>query len=157
MSKQAKKRIAQLLGSELEVQVSALNDEDSERLASILAKPNVRCHVNRAQAPFGATLQTNYGSVLLDSSLKTITSIYVNGQKFGVTRNGLDAVEAATGTEDEIKSVLGEQEGRQRRGRKVRSRADNKETPFAAVQDAAFKDLSRSGITYDSSSKIWAA
>ena len=150
MSKQAKKRIAQLLGSELEVQVSALNDEDSERLASILAKPNVRCHVNRAQAPFGATLQTNYGSVLLDSSLKTITSIYVNGQKFGVTRNGLDAVDAATGTEDEIKSVLGEQEGRQRRGRKVRSRADNKETPFAAVQDAAFKDLSRSGITYDS-------
>lgn len=146
----AKQLITQLLGPELETQVASMTDDDANKLATIMSKPNVQSRVNRTRAPFGATLYTNYGSVLLDASLTHIDNIYVNGQKFNVKENGLEAIEKATGTEAQITDVLGNQEGRQRRGRKVRPRVDNPDLSLDKVQEKAYSDLKRSGITYDS-------
>lgn len=146
----AKDYILQTLGPEMDSQVSSLTDDDAVVLATIMAKPNVTSRINRSRAPFGATLYTNYGTISLDSSLTRIDNIFVNGQKFDVKENGLNAVRKATGTESEIKEVLGKPVGRQKTGRKVRARSDNGQLPFDVVQEKAYEDLSSSGITYDS-------
>ena len=145
----SKQFITQLLGPEMEPQVLSMDDSDATRLATIMAKPNVQSRINRTRAPFGATLYTNYGSVMLDSSLTHIDNIYVNGQRFRVKENGIGAIEKATGTEAQVTDVIGEADSRQRRGRKVRPRS-NKDIPFSDVQEQAFNDLNSSGITYNS-------
>ena len=149
-AKDAKNLITQLLGPEMKAQVSDMDNDDAIMLATIMSQPNVQPRINRTRAPFGATLYTNYGSVLLDSSLTHIDTIYVNGQKFSVKENGLDAIKKAAGTEAQIKEVLDKPEGRQRVGRKVRSRVENDAIPFSDIQDEAFKQLNSSGITYES-------
>lgn len=150
MANDAKILIKQMLGPEMDMQILSMDDDDAKRLATIMSKPTVQSRVNRTRVPYGATLLTNYGAIVLDSSLTHIDNIYVNGQKFMVKENGLDAIEKATGSESEIKDVLGQPEGRQRRGRKTRSRVKNDNIPFDVVQEQAFDDLSRSGLTYDS-------
>lgn len=146
----AKNQITQTLGSEMDQHVRQMTDEDADRLASILAKPTVNGRINRTRAPYGATLYTTYGSISLDHNLNRIEHVYVNGQRFNTKENGLDAIEKATGTEDEIKDVLGEAVGRQRRGRKVRSRGAAQDIPFDVIQEQAFEDLDKSNLTYDS-------
>lgn len=146
----AKKLITQMLGPEMEAQVLSLSDDDAVKLATIMSKPNVQSRINRSQAPFGATLFTNYGSIVLDSSLTHISNIYVNGQRFGVKENGITAIQKAVGSEAQIEEVLGDAEGRQRKGRKARPRVENSEIDFEIAQEMAFTDLNSSGITYDS-------
>lgn len=146
----AKDQITQTLGSEMDQHVRQMSDEDANRLASILAKPDVNGRINRKRAPYGATLYTPYGSVALDHNLNHMEYIYVNGQKFNTKENGLDAIEKATGTEEDIKDVLGDPVGRQGRGRKVRRRAVVKDIPFDVIQNQAYEDLEKSNLTYDS-------
>ena len=150
MAENAKALIKQMLGPEMDTQILSMTDDDAEQLATIMSKPTVNSRVNRTRVPYGVTLHTTYGSILLDSSMTHIDNIYVNGQKFMVKENGLDAIAKATGNEAEIKDVLGETDGRQRRGRKIRSRMENRDIPFELVQEQAFEDLNKSGLTYDS-------
>lgn len=150
MADDAKILIKQMLGPEMDTQIFSMTDDDAKHLATIMSKPTVQSRVNRTRVPYGITLHTNYGAILIDSSLTHIDNIYVNGQKFTVKENGLDAIEKATSSEAEIKDVLGEMEGRQRRGRKTRPRVENNNIPLDVVQKQAFDDLSRSGLTYDS-------
>lgn len=147
---EAKNKIIQILGPELTQQVEAMPDDTAVKLATIMAKTNVKSRKNTAIAPYGATLYTNYGSVNLDSSLANIDYMYINGQKFSVKENGLDAIAKATGTEAEIRDVLGDPEGRQSRGRKVRSRVDNPDISIEEVQAITYQDLKNSGLSYDS-------
>lgn len=146
----AKNQITQTLGSEMDQHVRQMTDEDASRLASILAKPTVNGRINRMRAPYGATLYTTYGSISLDHRLNHIEHVYVNGQRFTTKENGLDAIEKATGSEDDVRDVLGEAVGRQRRGRKIRSRAAAQDIPFDVIQNQAYEDLERSNLTYDS-------
>lgn len=146
----AKNRITQTLGPEMDQHVRQMSDTDAERLASILAKPTVHARINRTRAPFGATLYTHYGTVSLDNNLNHIEHMYVNGQRFTVKENGLDAIEKATGSEQEIKEVLGDPVGRQRRGRKVRSRVADAAIPLEDIQEQAYDDLAKSDMSYDS-------
>lgn len=150
MANDAKILIKQMLGPEMDTQIFSMDDDDAEQLATIMSKPTVQSRVNRTRVPYGVTLHTNYGSVLLDSSLAHIDNIYVNGQKFMAKENGLDAIDKVTSSESEIKEVLGDLDGRQRRGRKTRPRVENNDIPFDSVQKQAFEDLNRSSLTYDS-------
>ena len=146
----AKNRITQTLGSEMDQHVRQLTNADANRLATILTKPTVNARINRTRAPYGATLYTSYGSVSLDNTLTRIEYMYINGQRFSTKENGLDAIEKATGTEEDIREILGEASGRQRRGRKVRSRAAAQDIPFEVIQNQAYEDLGKSNLTYDS-------
>lgn len=146
----AKNRITQTLGSEMDQHVRQMSDTDADRLASVLAKPTVHARINRSRAPFGATLYTHYGTVSLDNNLNHIEYIYVNGQRFTAKENDLDAIEKATGSEQDIKEVLGEPVGRQRRGRKVRSRVAASNIPLEDIQEQAYDDLVKSNMSYDS-------
>lgn len=146
----AKKRIVDIVGNDITAQVEKLNENDATKLATILSKSNVNARINRSVAPFGISLNTDYGNITTDSSLTTVDRVYVNGQRFNVLADDLDAIDHLTGAEDDVKAFLGSATGRQRIGRKVRARVENKDIPFESAQEVAYEDMSKAGITYDS-------
>lgn len=147
--KNARRTLRDKFGSDLDQQITAMDGDNAVRLATIAANPNIQTKVNKNRVPYGASLYTNYGTVLLDESLSVIDEIYVNGQRFDIKENGMGAIEKATGSEDQILEVLGEPKGRQKRGRRVRQRAQNDNISMAEVQEATFADLNSSGLRYE--------
>lgn len=140
--------ISQILGSDVSEQVRNLSADDAERLATILSRPDIGVRLNRTRIPYGVTLSLPYGQVLLDDSFTNIESIYINGTRFSAEESGIDAVEKMISSVEEAKEVIGEQQGRQKRGRKVRSRR-NDDVSFEKLQEQALADLSNVGLSYD--------
>lgn len=149
-SKQSREYLGSLLESSSKHSIKQLTDAEADTLAGIAAKPNVSMRTNHTIAPFGVTLYTDYGSVVLNDDLKTIDGVYINGQKFSVNEQGLDAVKKLTGSQDEISTVVDSPVGRQKRGRRARSRRFNKNISMDQVRENVYEDLKHAGITYDS-------
>ena len=150
LAKQAREYLSRLTNREIDSSLKNLSDSNAKALYNIAAKPFVRARVNHSVAPFGLTLFTSYGSVMLDDSLQHINNVYVNGQEFSVNEQGIDAISKLTGSENDVKSVLDEPIGRQKRGRRTRSRKYNENLPFKEIQNAAYDDMKHVKFTYDS-------
>ena len=148
--KTARDYLSRLTNREIDPSLKRLKDPDVRDLYNIAAKPFVRARVNHNIAPYGMTLFTSYGTINLDDSLQHINEVYVNGQAFSVKEQGLDAIKKLTGSEDDVKSVLGDPIGRQKRGRKARARKYNSKLDFKDVQDLAYEDMKGVKFAYDS-------
>ena len=130
-------KISTSVGRDMDGFINHLDDRTLERFVNIMQRPNIQVRVNTTRAPFGVTLNTPYGAIQLDNQL-VAESMYVNGTKFTVRDTSIDGVEKLVGGVEAAKEVLGETQGRQRRGRKVRSRRRTREeVPFEEVQRAA--------------------
>lgn len=140
-----------LAGNDLYPGFSNLTEEELDRVASVLLRPDLG--VRYSQTSKTVTVGTSYGQIILDAgNLKNVRSVYVNGQEYSILRDldGVDALEHLTGSYGEVLLAIDEPIGRQRMGRQVR-RARTRipsDIPFSDVQATAYEDLSRSGITY---------
>lgn len=142
-------KISTSVGRDMDGFINHLDDHTLERFVNIMQRPNIQVRVNTTRAPFGVTLNTPYGTIQLDNQL-VAESMYVNGTKFTVLDTSIDGVEKLVGGVESAKEVLGETQGRQRRGRKVRSRRRTREeVPFEEVQQAAEEEIRAAGVNYD--------
>lgn len=149
-AKNAQKYLSKLTSGEVEPGLNDLSDDEIIKLANIAAKPTVRLRVNHGIAPFGLNLTTSYGTVQVDDGLRHIDHIYINGQAYSADKQGLDAIAKLTGSEDDVQSILGKPQGRQKRGRKTRMRRTNENLDYKTLQDLAYQEVSKSGLSYDS-------
>lgn len=141
-----------VLGMDVSSAIEQAHPDTLNRLSTVVRRPDIQIRVNRASVPYGITLGTPYGTILLDSSLTNIENVYVNGTRFTVKENGIDAIEKLVSGADTAKEVLGEAEGRQSTGRRARSgrrRRHDDGVPFENLQEAAHAEISSAGITYD--------
>lgn len=161
--KQARRSIINVFGiagSDIDEQLKELSLQDITRLANIIVRPDL--NVRYSASAENINITTAYGSVVLDATdLKTISSVYVNGQRYSPKNmnelGGLDEYDVLTklvGSHDDVIEVLGDPVGKQYTGRSVRrvrkpNDMDVDNASFDEIQQLAFDDFTRAGITYD--------
>lgn len=147
--------IANLLGvhgNDIYPALEQLEETEQNRLATVLLRPDLNIRYRKTSETL--SIATAYGDIHLDATdLKQIQSVFVNGQEYSVLDglDGLDALEHLTGSYGEVMLALDEPVGRRSMGRQVR-RSRNQipsDIPFSQVQQTAYDDLSKAGITYD--------
>lgn len=152
----AVQRITNLLGlagNDLRPALQELSEEEQDRLATVLLRPDLNIRYNRTSQTL--SVNTSYGTVNVDgTNFHHIRNVYVNGQEYSVLPqsmlDGIDALEHLTGSYGEVMLALDEPVGRRSMGRQVR-RSRNQipsDVPLEDVQRTAYEDLSRAGITY---------
>jgi RNA polymerase rpb2, domain 6 len=146
----AKDFIKRKLSVDVEDALDRMDTETLNRFATIMRRPNLQVRMSRDRAPYGVVIGTPYGSVLLDDSLTSIDMVYVNGARFSVKENGIDAIEKLVDNVESAKEVLGSIQGRQKSGRKTRARRRSQdEVSIEDIQVAAAADLQAAGIQYE--------
>lgn len=146
----AKDFIKRKLSVDVEDALDRMDMDTLYRFATIMRRPNLKVRMSRDRAPYGVIIGTPYGSILLDDSLTSIDMVYVNGARFSVKENGIDAIEKLVDNVESAKEVLGSMQGRQKRGRKARSRRRSEdEVSIDDIQVAAAADLQAAGIKYE--------
>lgn len=139
-------------GNDIYPALKELDEAEQDRLATILLRPDLNIRYRKTSETL--SIATAYGDINLDATdLKRIQSVFVNGQEYSVLSelDGLDALEHLTGSYGEVMLALDEPVGRRSMGRQVR-RSRNQlpnDVPFSEVQQTAYDDLSKAGITYD--------
>ena len=153
----AVQRITNLLGlagNDLRPALQELSEEEQDRVATVLLRPDLNIRYNRTSQTL--SVNTSYGTVNVDgTNFHHIRNVYVNGQEYSVLPqsmlDGVDALEHLTGSYGEVMLALDEPVGRRSMGRQVR-RSRNQipsDVNLADVQKTAYEDLSRAGITYN--------
>lgn len=145
-----RKKITKMLVADMKGQVDNLTDVQASQLYSLINKPGLRIRPDRKTTPFGVNITTNYGTVQLDSTLTTVSRVFVNSAKFkpvDASLNGLNEL-----LNGDAKSNLVEEDEfnnrRRSKGRRVRT-AGAEESSFEDVQQSAFEDLSSVKLAYD--------
>lgn len=138
-------------GNDIVPSLKKLEKNDLDRLATVLLRPDLGVRYNRTSETI--VINTSYGNINLDSNdPKFIKSVYVNGQEYSIIPglDGIDALEHLTGSYGEVMLALDEPVGRQSMGRQVRRsrRQMPGDVPLERVQETAYEDLSKAGITY---------
>lgn len=142
-------KINKAVGRDIKEFVDGYDTDVLERFVNVMNRPNIRVRLNTSRAPFGVTLNTPYGSIMLDERLNT-EGMYINGTRFTVNDPTIDGIEQLVGNVDSAKRVLGNPTGRQKRGRRVRTRRSTRdEVPFETIQARALEEIELAGITYD--------
>ena len=140
-----------IAGNDIHPALKRLDEDDQNRLATILLRPDFNVHYNRSSETL--SVNTAYGCINLDATDFThVRNVYVNGQEYSIIPdlNGIDALTHLTGSFGEVMMVLDEPVGRRSMGRQVR-RTRNQipdDASLKAVQKTAYEDLSKAGITY---------
>ena len=153
----AVQRITNLLGlagNDLRPALQELSEEEQDRLATVLLRPDLNIRYNRTSQTL--SINTSYGTINMDGTdFHHVRNVYVNGQEYSVLPqsmlDGIDALEHLTGSYGEVMLALDEPVGRRSMGRQVR-RSRNQipsDVNLADVQRTAYEDLSRAGITYN--------
>jgi len=141
--------ITNILGNSVRPTFQAIEKEKRDRLVSIIQRPDLNATYNEKSDAI--TLRTAYGTVRLDgSNPETIRNVYVSGQEYSVRGEGVEVIEALAGGYDDVRSVLDEPIGRRALGRRTRRGRNRRpeEIPLEEVQETAYNDLSRAGLTY---------
>ena len=141
--------ITNILGNSVRPTFQAMKKEKRDRLVSIIQRPDLNATYNEKSDAI--TLRTAYGTVRLDgSNPETIRNVYVSGQEYSVRGEGVEVIEALAGGYDDVRSVLDEPIGRRALGRRTRRGRNRRpeEIPLEEVQETAYNDLSRAGLTY---------
>ena len=140
-----------LPGNDLVPALKKLEKDDLARLGTVLSRPDLNIRYTKTSETL--VINTSYGNINVDATdLTFIKSVYVNGQEYSVLPelNGIDALEHLTGSYGEVMLALDEPVGRQSMGRQVRR--NRRQMPMQAsleqVQETAYNDLSKAGITY---------
>lgn len=142
-----------LPGNNLRSALQKLEEEDQNRVATVLLRPDLNVRYN----PTSETLaiHTSYGTINVDATdFHHIRNVYVNGQEYSVLPqtmlDGIDALEHLTGSYGEVMLALDEPVGRRSMGRQVRRSRNQmpEDIPLEQAQQTAFEDLSKAGITY---------
>ena len=160
--KQARRSIINMFGiagGDIDDQLKELSSDEVTRLANVLVRPDL--NVRYSPSSEAINISTGYGSVILDTSdLKTISAVYVNGQRYNTKdseqlggMDEYDVLKNLVGSYDDVVEVLGDPVGKQYTGRSVRrvrkSNVAIDNTPFEEIQQTALDDFQRAGITYD--------
>lgn len=142
-----------LPGNNLRPALEQLSEEDQNRVATILLRPDLNVRYNATSETLAIT--TSYGTINVDGSdFHHIKNVYVNGQQYSVLPqnmlDGVDALEHLTGSYGEVMLALDEPVGRRSMGRQVRQGRNQipQDVKIEDVQKTAYEDLSRAGITY---------
>lgn len=138
-------------GNDLAQTLRKMEKSDMERLSTVLLRPDLGVRYSRTSETI--SINTSYGNINLNSTdPKFIKSVYVNGQEYSVIPglDGIDALEHLTGSYGEVMLALDEPVGRQSMGRQTRRsrRQMPNDIPMERVQETAYEDLSKAGITY---------
>lgn len=141
-----------LAGNDIYPALRRMDEADVDRLATVLLRPDLDVRYRRTSETL--TINTSYGSINLDANNpKSIRNVYVNGQEYSTIPDidGIDAIEHLTGSYGEVMLVLDEPVGKRSFGRQVRRtrNAMPDDIPLSQVQETAFADLSKAGLTYD--------
>lgn len=139
-----------LPGNNLRPALEQLSEEDQNRVATVLLRPDLNVRYNATSETLAIT--TSYGTINVDGSdFHHIKNVYVNGQQYSVLPqnmlDGVDALEHLTGSYGEVMLALDEPVGRRSMGRQVRNQIPQ-DVKIEDVQKTAYEDLSRAGITY---------
>ena len=139
-------------GNDVYPALRRLERDDLDRLATVLLRPDLGVRYSRTSETL--SIITSYGSINLDATdLKNIRNVYVNGQGYSTIGglDGIDAVEHLTGSYGEVMLALDEPIGRRSVGRQVRRTRNQmpEDIPLSKIQETAYADLSKAGITYD--------
>lgn len=142
-----------LPGNNLRPALEQLSEEDQNRVATVLLRPDLNVRYNATSETLAIT--TSYGTINVDGSdFHHIKNVYVNGQQYSVLPqnmlDGVDALEHLTGSYGEVMLALDEPVGRRSMGRQVRQGRNQipQDVKIEDVQKTAYEDLSRAGITY---------
>lgn len=142
-----------LPGNNLRPALEQLSEEDQNRVATVLLRPDLNVRYNATSETLAIT--TSYGTINVDGSdFHHIKNVYVNGQQYSVLPqnmlDGVDALEHLTGSYGEVMLALDEPVGRRSIGRQVRQGRNQipQDVKIEDVQKTAYEDLSRAGITY---------
>lgn len=140
-----------LPGNDMYKVLNAMEEDDQNRLATVLLRPDLGVRYSRTSETLSIT--TAYGSVNLDAqNPKHIKNVYVNGQEYSIIPDidGIDALEHLMSGYGEVMLVLDEPVGRRAMGRQVRRTRNQmpNDIPLSQIQETAFADLSKAGITY---------
>lgn len=142
-----------LPGNNLRPALEQLSEEDQNRVATVLLRPDLNVRYNATSETLAIT--TSYGTINVDGSdFHHIKNVYVNGQQYSVLPqnmlDGVDALEHLTGSYGEVMLALDEPVGRRSMGRQVRQGRNQipQDVTIEDVQKTAYEDLSRAGITY---------
>lgn len=152
----AVQRITNLLGlagNDLRPALQELSEEEQDRLATVLLRPDLNIRYNRTSQTL--SINTSYGTINMDGTdFHHVRNVYVNGQEYSVLPqsmlDGIDALEHLTGSYGEVMLALDEPVGRRSMGRQVRQGRNQipQDVKIEDVQKTAYEDLSRAGITY---------
>lgn len=158
-----KEKLKKKFGMELNSAIDSMNDVDVERLLAITADPTINVKIDRTTIPYGVSLGTAYGAVILDSTLKEIKKVYVNGTAFNAKDKGYeglnelingDAISQLDGLSTFGKnSVKRTNSRRNRTGVTRTSTGQESEESYLKYQQEALYDLKAAGITYESFTK----
>lgn len=142
-----------LPGNNLRPALEQLSEDDQNRVATVLLRPDLNVRYNATSETLAIT--TSYGTINVDGSdFHHIKNVYVNGQQYSVLPqnmlDGVDALEHLTGSYGEVMLALDEPVGRRSMGRQVRQGRNQipQDVKIEDVQKTAYEDLSRAGITY---------
>lgn len=148
-SNDAKKKLQTWLGNEMKSQIDQLSDNDANVLTDLIGKPGLRVRADKSTVPYGISVRTGYGVIRLDSSLTSVSNVFINGAKFSVQDASLTGLETLL-SEEATNNLVPEGYGsaRRTRGRRTGRRAEV-ETPFEDVQKHAYEDLNHVKLTYE--------
>ena len=112
-----------LPGNNLRPALQKLEEEDQNRVATVLLRPDLNVRYNPTSETL--SIHTSYGTINVDSTdFHHIRNVYVNGQEYSVLPqtmlDGIDALEHLTGSYGEVMLALDEPVGRRSMGRQVR-------------------------------------
>lgn len=144
------KTVTSILGDSLRKSFKDLDEDTLDRLVTIIQRPDLGATYNEKTGLI--TLRTAYGTIRLDGeNPEHIRNVYVSGQEYDTILDGIDAIEHLVGSYDDVRLVIDEPIGRRALGRRSRPGRNRKpeDIPLERVQETAFNDLSRAGITYD--------
>lgn len=142
--------ITSILGTGVRPVFKDMEERERDRLVSAIQRPDLNASYNAKSDAI--TLRTSYGTVRLDGSKpEQIRNVYVSGQEYSVNADGVEAIEALTGSYDDVRNTLGEPIGRRSLGRRTRRGRNRRpeEIPLEEIQETAYEDLSRAGLTYN--------
>lgn len=141
-----------IAGNDIYPALKDMDEDDQNRLATVLLRPDLNVRYSRTSETL--SIKTSYGSINLDGTdPKHIKNVYVNGQEYSTIPglDGIDALEHLTGSYGEVMLVLDEPVGRRSVGRQTRRTRNQmpNDIPLSQIQETAYADLSKAGITYD--------